>query len=237
MTLASAYVHTFKSGDVDLDGERDLVTAEMHQSPDPDDVAVYLNGGRAASWRKQVIAGSGSHNVRLVDLDRDGDLDVFGANWDEGAPNGAVFELWRNELGAAGASRGARPLAPLRRRWCEAVAHGPRPRRRPRRRRARRGRHRRVMVSRRRHARGVGAEGARVAAVGGDFARRPVGLPVEVDGGAKGEVGDAGEEAGGGLDEVGRSAPSAATRGRDGECPMPSAGRAGTRIRMSGGAS
>jgi hypothetical protein len=93
-----AYVHTFKSGDVDLDGDRDLVTAEMHQSADPDEVAVYLNGGRGGTWRKQVIAVSGSHNIRVVDVDRDGDLDVFGANWDEDAPNRAVIEFWRNDL-------------------------------------------------------------------------------------------------------------------------------------------
>ncbi|MCI0582129.1 MAG: VCBS repeat-containing protein, partial [Chloroflexi bacterium] len=93
-----SYLHTFKAADMDLDGDLDLVTAEMHQSGDPDEVSVYRNGGNGLSWTQQVVATSGSHNVRVADIDRDGDLDIVGTNWNESAPNSAVVDLWRNGL-------------------------------------------------------------------------------------------------------------------------------------------
>lgn len=93
-----SYVHTFKTADVDRDGDLDLVTAEMHQSADPDEVSVYLNEGRGTRWTQEVLAETGSHNIRVGDIDRDGDVDVYGANWNDAAPNGAVIELWRNDL-------------------------------------------------------------------------------------------------------------------------------------------
>ena len=93
-----SYFHTFKAGDIDLDGDLDLVTAEMHQSGDPDEVSVYRNNGNGLSWNQQVVATSGSHNIRIVDFGSDGDLDIFGTNWSDGAPNSAVVEYWRNDL-------------------------------------------------------------------------------------------------------------------------------------------
>lgn len=92
-----SYVHTMKTADLDLDGRLDIVTAEMHQAPDPDEVSVYLNGG-GGQWSKMVLATTGSHNIRVGDIDGDGDIDVFGANWSSSAPNGAPIEMWRNDL-------------------------------------------------------------------------------------------------------------------------------------------
>jgi hypothetical protein len=97
-----SYIHTFKAADVDNDGDLDLVTAEMHQSGDPDEVSVYRNGGNGLSWTQQVVATSGSHNVRVGDIDKDGDLDIMGTNWNESAPNSAVVEIWRNGLNPRG---------------------------------------------------------------------------------------------------------------------------------------
>ncbi len=92
---AVAYFHTFEVADMDRDGDLDLVTAEMHQSSDPDEVSVYFNDA-GTSWSRQVVATSGSHNVRVGDVGGDGDLDIFGANWNDGAPNSAVVEMWEN---------------------------------------------------------------------------------------------------------------------------------------------
>jgi len=91
---SASFLHTFKAADVDDDGDLDLVTAEMHQSADPDEVSVYLNGGAGSSWSQLLVASSGSHNVRVGDIGNDGDLDIFGANWNDGAPNSAVIEMW-----------------------------------------------------------------------------------------------------------------------------------------------
>jgi len=86
-------VHHFVGAcDMDRDGRIDVVTAEMHQGEDPDEIAVYWNkeGGR---WEKEVIATTGSHSMRIVDIDRDGDWDLIGAN--HGGEHQAV-ELWEN---------------------------------------------------------------------------------------------------------------------------------------------
>jgi regulation of enolase protein 1 (concanavalin A-like superfamily) len=93
-----SYLHTFKSVDMDGDGDLDLVTAEMHQSSDPDEVSVYYNeDGQGGSWSQQVIGTAGSHNIRVADIGGDGDYDVFGANWNDEASDSAVISLWENQ--------------------------------------------------------------------------------------------------------------------------------------------
>jgi hypothetical protein len=91
-----SYFHTFKAADMDGDGDLDLVTAEMHQSADPDEVSVYRNQGGGLAWTQQVIGTAGSHNLRIADIDADGDVDVVGVNWHESAADGAAVNLWRN---------------------------------------------------------------------------------------------------------------------------------------------
>jgi hypothetical protein len=93
-----SYFHTFKAADVDGDGDLDLVTAEMHQSADPDEVSIYRNEGGGLAWAQQVIGTMGSHNLRIADIDADGDVDVVGVNWHESAADGAAVTLWRNGL-------------------------------------------------------------------------------------------------------------------------------------------
>jgi hypothetical protein len=71
--------HFVGAGDFDRDGDTDIVAAEMEQGGDPDEVKIYQNDG--GTFTKVVISGSGSHSMRVVDIDLDGDLDLFGANW------------------------------------------------------------------------------------------------------------------------------------------------------------
>jgi len=94
-----SFLHTFKIADMDFDGDLDMITAEMHQSSDPDEVSVYLNEGGGLTWSQLVISTTGSHNVRIGDIGNDADIDVFGANWNDSAPNSAVVELWENTSG------------------------------------------------------------------------------------------------------------------------------------------
>jgi len=71
--------HFVGAGDFDRDGDMDVAAAEMEQGGDPDEVKIYRNDG--ASFTKVVISNDGSHSMRVVDIDLDGDLDLFGANW------------------------------------------------------------------------------------------------------------------------------------------------------------
>jgi hypothetical protein len=84
-------VHSLAAADVDLDGRKDLLFAEMHQGEDPDEVGVFLNRGEG--WTKQVLSVAGSHGLQPVDVDGDGDVDIFGANWS--GPRQPI-ELWLN---------------------------------------------------------------------------------------------------------------------------------------------
>jgi len=85
--------HYIGALDMDNDGRIDIVTAEMHQGEDPDEIAVYWNRDEGRRWEKEVIASTGSHSMRAVDSDKDGDIDLFGANW---SGKHQAIELWEN---------------------------------------------------------------------------------------------------------------------------------------------
>lgn len=87
------FVHSLETADFDLDGDVDILAAEMHQSSDPDLVVMYRNDGDGTGWKAQVIAETGSHNMVVADLDADGDVDLLGANHSQ-----PPLEIWRNDL-------------------------------------------------------------------------------------------------------------------------------------------
>jgi hypothetical protein len=85
--------HSLGVVDLNGDGGLDIVTAGMHQGDDPDEVKLYINrDGRGGAWQKQVVATTGSHNIRAVDIGNDGDYDIFGANWSLSSQ----VDLWEN---------------------------------------------------------------------------------------------------------------------------------------------
>jgi hypothetical protein len=85
--------HFVGLADFDRDGLLDIATATMHQSTGPIGIEVYLNSRLGKDWSKRTIANTGSHNMRIVDVDGDGDPDLFGANWS--GPDQQVV-LWVN---------------------------------------------------------------------------------------------------------------------------------------------
>jgi len=85
-------VHHFVGvADFNIDGSLDVATAEMLQGDDPDEVKIYYSTGSGKSWIKQVLSDSGCHSMRIMDIDNDGDMDLFGANH-----NDRKIRLWVN---------------------------------------------------------------------------------------------------------------------------------------------
>lgn len=91
-----SHIHTFKSADVNNDGELDVVTAEMEQSP-LRRINVYYNQGKGLRWTQHTVAQTGSHNVRVADIGNDGDIDIIGANHGNYGGDTPV-DLWENQL-------------------------------------------------------------------------------------------------------------------------------------------
>ncbi len=85
------FAHSLIIADLNGNGTPDIVTAEMHQS-ERRRVLVYLNEGRGAAWRRQVVATTGSHNMCVADFGGTGRPAIAGANWS--GPYQPV-EMWR----------------------------------------------------------------------------------------------------------------------------------------------
>ncbi|MGQ9608926.1 MAG: FG-GAP repeat domain-containing protein [bacterium] len=96
--LESKYDHAHAIGIADMnnDGYPDIVVAKMHQASAPQEVSVYVNPGSKGFWQKHIVAVTGSHNIILFDVDNDGLVDIFGANWNNRSLTGGRIELWLN---------------------------------------------------------------------------------------------------------------------------------------------
>jgi hypothetical protein len=84
-------MNNLDAGDVDGDGDVDLVTNE-HKGPHLR-VQLFENDGQGAFTLREIDRGQECHlGMRLYDLDADGDLDIVGHAWDEWR----FLHLWRN---------------------------------------------------------------------------------------------------------------------------------------------
>jgi len=87
-------VHSFvAAADFDNDGDLDVVTSEIQQSENPKEVKIYFNQGNGQSWYKSVLDTVGSNNMAILDVDNDGDLDLFGVNGPA-----TTIQFWLNRL-------------------------------------------------------------------------------------------------------------------------------------------
>jgi hypothetical protein len=84
--------HSLQIADVNRDNRLDVITAEMHTSQQKR-IIIYFNS--EGKWLRQIVAASGSHNLRVADLGGDHDIDLIGKNY---AGPGNVVELWQNQL-------------------------------------------------------------------------------------------------------------------------------------------
>ena len=86
----AGYTHSVELGDVDMDGDLDLMVGVMEWAGSH--LVRVLLGDGGATWTPVVLADTGTHNARLVDLDGDGRLDVVGKNFQ--GPK--AVEIWWN---------------------------------------------------------------------------------------------------------------------------------------------
>lgn len=86
--------HTLQAADMDLDGDVDVVLAQMHISSDKEIMIMNNVNGDALTWNKEVVDTGGIHNGVVADIGNDGDFDIYGANWTGNPP----VKLWENQL-------------------------------------------------------------------------------------------------------------------------------------------
>jgi hypothetical protein len=91
--------HTLQAADMDLDGDMDVVLAQMHTSANKEIFIMYNQDGSAMSWEKQIVGTGGLHNGVVADIGSDGDYDIYGANW-TGNPPVRLYESQMDKVGS-----------------------------------------------------------------------------------------------------------------------------------------
>lgn len=90
--IASQYsTNSLSAADMDSDGDIDLVTAE-HKGPNKE-LQIWENNGKGDFIEHLIDQGKENHlGARLVDIDKDGDLDLVGIGWTDYK----YLHLWEN---------------------------------------------------------------------------------------------------------------------------------------------
>jgi len=87
------YCHTLRAGDLDGDGDDDILAATLKRTETPEIVA-FLNSVEGEKWTRFKIADQSAYKARIGDIDGDLDLDIVTSSSWEDPP----ITLWRNKL-------------------------------------------------------------------------------------------------------------------------------------------
>ena len=87
-------VHAMRIADMDKDGKRDIVFAEMFTSQTPELRIGILSNNGTGTWPLQVVTNTGSHNLDIGDVDNDGWLDIVGSVQVTDSPDGGALSIW-----------------------------------------------------------------------------------------------------------------------------------------------
>jgi hypothetical protein len=88
-----AVVHFVGVADFNRDGRSDVATAMMQQGKNPKIKVYYNRYGNGDFGPPTIVANTSSHNMKIVDVNKNGYPDLFGADWDR-SPRTPI-KLWR----------------------------------------------------------------------------------------------------------------------------------------------
>jgi len=87
------YCHTLQVGDVDRDGDIDVVGGSMPAAA-TDEVVLFENTGSGASWTRHTVDSKSTYIAKMADMGADGDLDIVGSR----SFNVAPIDFYENQL-------------------------------------------------------------------------------------------------------------------------------------------
>lgn len=87
------YCHTLQTGDVDRDGDIDVVGGSM-PAASTDEVVLFENTGAGSTWTRHTVDTKSTYIAKITDMGLDGDLDIVGSR----SYNVAPIDFYENQL-------------------------------------------------------------------------------------------------------------------------------------------
>ena len=102
--------HSLQLVDLDRDGWRDVLTAQMHTAPGTPRVEVFMNPGAGSGvWSRVLIEQVPSHNLAVGDVNGDGRIDLLGCDYIGTPP----VRVWLNQTAGLSTENSPPPLRSL----------------------------------------------------------------------------------------------------------------------------
>jgi len=87
------YCHTLQAGDVDRDGDIDVVGGTL-PSASTNEVVLFENLGNGSTWTRHTVDSKSTYIAKIADMGADGDLDIVGSRSYDVAP----IDFYENQL-------------------------------------------------------------------------------------------------------------------------------------------